>query len=110
MNRGLGCATALIITLALLCATGIYLVASHIANTGEAREVTKQVEIRANADVRIAEINANAAVDMTQINADVTRDTSLVYLAHRMFSAFLVAAALVCLGVAALVFFRGGDR
>ena len=89
MNKGLGCAMALIIVMAVACATGVYLVASRIADNVPAREVTKQVEIRANADVAIAQTNANAAVKMAEIAADTTKKTT------GAFTLFYVARALL---------------
>jgi uncharacterized protein YceK len=57
----------LIITLTFLSTVaGCGVIVGRIAGYGQAHEVTKQVEIRANADVRIAEINANAVVDVAQ--------------------------------------------
>lgn len=112
MNKGLGCALALIIMMAVVCASGIYMVASKIADNVPAREATKQVEIRANADVAIAEINANAAVNMSEINADATKKTTgtfvLFYLARALLWAIgLCIVAIVV--VALLMWARGND-
>jgi hypothetical protein len=86
----------LIITLTFLSTVaGCGVIVGRIAGYGQERETTKQVQIRANADVRIAEINANAVVDVAQINADAQRDTSMAYLAHRAFTAVLWALVVV---------------
>ncbi len=112
MNRGLGCAMALIIIMAVVCATGIVMVASRIADNVPAREVTKQVEIRANADVAIAQINADAYVDVARINADTTKKTTgaftLFYVARALLWAIgLCVVAIVV--VALLMWGRGSD-
>ena len=80
----------LIVTLTFIATiAGCGIVVTRLADYGSTRETTKQTQIRADADVSIAQINANAAVDVAQINADATRDTSLAYLAHRVFTAVL---------------------
>ena len=82
----------------------------RFADVATAREATKQVEIRANADVAIAQINADAAVDVAQINADAKRDTSMAYLAHRAFTALLWAAGLLWLVVVVVALNKWGVR
>lgn len=112
MNKGLGCAMALIVMMAVVCATGIYMVAARIADNVPAKEQTKQVEIRANADVAIAEINANAAVNMARINADTTKKTTgaftLFYVARALLWAMGLCVVAVVV-VALLMYGRGNE-
>ena len=112
MNRRLGCAMALIIMMSVVCATGIYLVASRIADNIPAREVTKQVEIRANADVAIAQINADAHVDVTRINADTAKKTTGAFTLFYVARALLWAIGLcivAAVAIALLMWGRGDE-
>lgn len=64
---------------ALVTASGIFAIAMKTADYGEAREVTRQVQIMADRDVSIAQINASRDVDIATIAADVTKQTSFIY-------------------------------
>ena len=112
MNRGLGCAMALIIMMAVVCATGIYMVASKIADNAPAREQTKQVEIRANADVAIAQITADAYVDAARTNADTTKKTTGVFTLFYVARALLwgMGLCVVAIVAVALLMYGRGDE
>ena len=97
MSKGLGCALALIIMMAFASATGIYMVASRIADNVPAREVTKQVEIRANADVAIA-----------QINADTTKKTTGTFVLFYVARALLWAMGLCVVAVVVVALLMWG--
>lgn len=112
MSRGLGCALALIVMMAVASATGIYMVAARIADNVPAREVTKQVEIRANADVAIAQIDADAHVDVARINADTIKKTTgaftLFYVARALLWA--IGLCIVAIVVVALLMWGRGNE
>lgn len=95
MTKGLGCGLIVIIFMAIVAASGIYAIATKIADYGEAREQTKQVQIVADAAVKIAETNA-----------DATKKTSMTFVAFYAVRALLWGGGIVWALVAGAVIQR----
>ncbi len=106
MNRGLGCALIVIVFMSIVTASGIYAIATKIADYGEAREQTKQVQIVADASVSMAQINADTTVTVAKINADATKKTSMAFVAFYAVRALLVGGGIVWALVAGAVIQR----
>lgn len=84
-----GCALLIVIFVAIVTSCGIASIATRLADYGEAREQTRQVQIV-----------ADAAVEIEAIRADATKKTSLAFALFYLARAITWAAGLVWFAVA----------
>lgn len=93
--KGLGCALALILFIAIVTMAGIGLVATSMAGYGQAREQTKQVAIRETEATNRTRIEWDARVEIAEVQADATRKTSWAFVGFYLLRALLwIAGAL----------------